>query len=98
MDGFQYSGTIEEPRIGRSTAGWNRPRLLRKLMLSLGAVVVLAGAGLYGRYYWDTGRFMVDTDDATIQADSLLISPKVSGYIAEVLVQDNQPVKTGQVL
>ena len=29
---------------------------------------------------------------------STIISPKVSGYIAEVLVGDNQPVKAGQLL
>jgi membrane fusion protein (multidrug efflux system) len=67
-------------------------------MLLLGLLVVLAGGGWYGHYYWTTGQFLVSTDDATIQADSLLISPKVSGYIADVLVQDNQPVHTGQVL
>jgi membrane fusion protein (multidrug efflux system) len=33
-----------------------------------------------------------------VKADSTIISPKVSGYIAEVLVADNQPVKAGQLL
>ncbi|HUN50405.1 MAG TPA: HlyD family secretion protein, partial [Candidatus Sulfotelmatobacter sp.] len=42
--------------------------------------------------------FLVATDDAYVQADNVLISPKISGYIAEVLVQDNQPVHAGQVL
>src|SRR6185312_4454535 len=38
------------------------------------------------------------TDDAYVKADSTLISPKISGYIAQVLVGDNQPVKAGQLL
>ena len=38
------------------------------------------------------------TDDAYVKADSTIISPKVSGYIAQVLVGDNQPVKAGQLL
>jgi membrane fusion protein, multidrug efflux system len=33
-----------------------------------------------------------------VKADSTIISPKVSGYIAEVLVNDNQKVAAGQVL
>ena len=41
---------------------------------------------------------MVETDDAYVQADNTLIAPRVSGIISEVLVTDNQPVKTGQVL
>ena len=33
-----------------------------------------------------------------MKADSTIIAPKVSGYIAEVLVGDNEPVKAGQML
>jgi len=44
------------------------------------------------------GRFLVSTDDAYVQAHSVLISPKVSGYISEVPVDDNQAVKAGQVI
>ena len=31
-------------------------------------------------------------------ADTIIIAPRVAGYIAEVPVGDNQPVKAGQVL
>ena len=41
---------------------------------------------------------MVATDDAYVQADNTLIAPRVSGYISQVLVDDNQPVKAGEVL
>jgi membrane fusion protein, multidrug efflux system len=79
-------------RIGR----WRlNPRLI---LLTGGAIVLLAAAGLYGREWWHTGRFLVSTDDAYVQADNVIISPKVSGYISEVPVQDNQPVKAGKVL
>jgi membrane fusion protein (multidrug efflux system) len=33
-----------------------------------------------------------------VQADNTLIAPRISGYISEVLVADNQVVKAGQVL
>src|SRR5262245_26651649 len=43
-------------------------------------------------------RFQVSTDNAAVQADIAAISPKLSGYVAEVSVSDNQTVKRGQVL
>ncbi len=58
---------------------------------------VFAGAG-YGRYYWTEGRYLVSTDDAYVDAHSALISPKISGYIAEVAADDNELVKAGQVI
>jgi membrane fusion protein, multidrug efflux system len=71
---------------------------LRSILLAAAAASGIAGAILYGQYYWTTGRFLVSTDDAYLQADNVLISPKVAGYISEVLVSDNQPVHAGQVL
>jgi membrane fusion protein (multidrug efflux system) len=58
----------------------------------------VAGAADFGYGYLTTGRYLESTDDAYVKADSTIISPKVSGYIAQVLVEDNQPVKAGQLL
>jgi membrane fusion protein, multidrug efflux system len=71
---------------------------LRKLLLTGAAVAVLAGAGWYGWDYWTVGRFQVSTDDAYVKADNTTIAPKVSGYLTDVLVGDNERVKAGQVL
>ncbi|MDR5882058.1 HlyD family secretion protein [Caballeronia sp. LZ032] len=38
------------------------------------------------------------TNDAYVQADFTLVAPRIPGQISEVLVNDNQTVKTGQVL
>ncbi len=73
-------------------------RPLRKLLLVGASVLALAGAGHFGWDYWTVGRFQVSTDDAYVKADSTTIAPKVSGYIASVLVGDNEPVKAGEVL
>jgi membrane fusion protein (multidrug efflux system) len=62
------------------------------------AIAALAGASWYGWDYWTTGRFLVSTDDAYVRADNTTIAPKVSGYLREVLVGDNEHVKAGQVL
>jgi membrane fusion protein (multidrug efflux system) len=55
-------------------------------------------AGDFGYDYLKTGRYLESTDDAYVKADSTIIAPKVSGYIAQVLVGDNEKVKAGQVL
>jgi membrane fusion protein (multidrug efflux system) len=71
----------------------------RRLVPTLGiAVLLIAAAIAYGSYYWVVGRFLESTDDAYVQADSTIIAPKVSGYLSEVLVEDNQPVKAAQPL
>jgi membrane fusion protein (multidrug efflux system) len=71
---------------------------LRQLLLAGAAVAALAGASWYGFDYWTIGRFMVSTDDAYVRADNTTIAPKVSGYLREVLVGDNEHVKAGEVL
>ena len=71
---------------------------LRRVLLTGVAVAALAGASWYGLDYWTSGRFLVSTDDAYVRADNTTIAPKVSGYLREVLVGDNEHVKAGQVL
>jgi membrane fusion protein, multidrug efflux system len=71
---------------------------LRKMLMRGAAVAILAGAAWYGWDYWTVGQYLVSTDDAYVKADSTTIAPKVSGYLREVLVGDNERVKTGQVL
>ncbi|CCE07173.1 Multidrug resistance efflux pump [Bradyrhizobium sp. STM 3843] len=70
----------------------------RRLLLAGTAVALLAGAAWYGWDYWTVGRFQVSTDDAYVKADNTTIAPKVSGYLHEVQVGDNEHVKAGQVL
>ena len=73
-------------------------RWSRKLLLAGAGLAALAGATYFGWEYWTVGRFEVSTDDAYVQADNTTIAPKVSGYISEVPVADNEQVKAGQVL
>jgi membrane fusion protein (multidrug efflux system) len=71
---------------------------LRRPLLAGASLLVLAGVAYFGWQYWTVGRFEVSTDDAYVQADSMTIAPKVSGYIGQVLVQDNEHVDAGRVL
>ncbi|MBB3387714.1 membrane fusion protein (multidrug efflux system) [Rhizobium sp. BK275] len=70
----------------------------RSLMMGVAAIAIIAAAAYYGHNYWTVGRFEVSTDDAYVEADSTTVAPKVSGYLAEVLVGDNETVKAGQPL
>jgi membrane fusion protein, multidrug efflux system len=100
----QHAAAFQEKRERPSRPGaGSKPirglrQRLRSALVAAGAVGLLVAAGLYGQYWWTTGRFLVSTDDAYLQADNVIISPKVSGYVAQVLVADNQPVRAGQVL
>ena len=71
---------------------------LKRAALGLAALAGVTATTDYGHYYWTVGRFLETTDDAYVQADYTTVAPKVSGYIAEVLVRDNERVAAGQTL
>ena len=73
-------------------------RAIKRATLALALTISVAAAAEFGHYYFTTGRYLETTDDAYVKADSTIIAPKVSGYIAEVAVSDNQSVKAGQLL
>ncbi|WP_158932078.1 HlyD family secretion protein [Acidisphaera sp. S103] len=91
-------GTTEAASSVSSSPPPGRRGVLRRSALAALLLAGTAAAGWYGYQYWETGRFLVSTDDAYVQADYTTIAPKVSGYISTVLVADNQTVKAGQVL
>ena len=70
----------------------------RGLLLPIIALALLGGAGWYGYNWWIDGRFLVSTDDAYVEGNIAVISPKVSGYVARVNVVENQSVKAGDPL
>src|ERR1700736_2445644 len=73
-------------------------KAIKRAALALALALGVAGAADLGYGYLTTGRYLESTDDAYVKADSTIISPKVSGYIAQVLVRDNEQVTAGQLL
>ncbi|HTT33481.1 MAG TPA: HlyD family secretion protein [Methylomirabilota bacterium] len=65
----------------------------RKLLAVGGAVVLATIVGLFV-YYHDRES----TDDAQVDGHITPMASKVYGRVSQVLVDDNEPVKTGQVL
>ena len=78
----------------RASMQWLRKHWLLAAAAPATAALAVAGAA----YYWTVARFVVSTDDAYVQADSTLVAPRVSGYVEQVLVEEHQAVKSGQVL
>src|SRR5439155_21005393 len=66
------------------------------LMILVAAVLALGAGG--GWLWWTAWRYQQSTDDAYVQSDITVISPKIEGYLKEVRVEDNQEVVAGQVL
>ncbi len=70
----------------------------KKLLIAgVAAVAILAGGG-FGLHWWSVGRFIETTDNATVESDISIVSPKVVGYVREVRVDHNQPVHAGDVV
>src|SRR3984957_8274504 len=86
-------------RTAVAKPGTRAPKIgLKAAAFGLALIGGAAAAAAYGHYYWTTGQYLVSTDDAYVDAHSALISPKISGYLSEVLVGDNQAVKAGQII
>jgi membrane fusion protein, multidrug efflux system len=93
------TGQAEDVRQPQSKpAAASRKTLVRRAALGLGGLLLLGAGAYYGHSYWTTGRYLVSTDDAYVGARNSTFSPKVSGYIAEVAVEDNARVKAGDVI
>lgn len=68
---------------------------VRKRLILLS--VTLLGAGYLGHATWFNAHY-IKTDNAQIGADIAPISSRMSGFVIQILVRENQPVKTGDVL
>jgi membrane fusion protein (multidrug efflux system) len=77
-----------------SVSSRGRRRWIRASLLLLGPILVIAG-GAY--VYMNTGRY-VETDNAYVKADTVIVSPEVAGRISRVAVRENAHVKAGDVL
>jgi membrane fusion protein (multidrug efflux system) len=87
--------------IGFLRGGLGKGSIRAALKRAFLGVVVLAALGVgaeRGWTYWKIGRFQQSTDNAYLRADYTTVAPRLSGYIVEVLVHDNEAVTAGQVL
>ncbi|WP_051329931.1 HlyD family secretion protein [Niveispirillum irakense] len=72
--------------------------MTKKRLGLLLAIPLLAGAAYGGWNWWQVGRFIESTDNAYVEADIILLSPRVDGHIAQLLAVENQVVAEGDVV
>ena len=72
------------------------PKPNRRPLYIIGAVAL--AAAVWGGVKYLHGLSHVETDNAQVEGHITPIAPKVSGFVAEVRVDDNQTVKAGDTL
>ena len=72
-----------------------RPSFKRLALVALAGAAVI-GTSWYGYDWWTAGRFIETTDDAYVGGNVTAMSPHVAGFVAQILVADNQYVHAGQ--
>jgi membrane fusion protein (multidrug efflux system) len=90
------SRSVETNDDAESRTG-KRPLYKRPAFLVAAIVVLVVGAAI-GLHYYLYARSHESTDDAFIDGHIIQISPKASGYVARVYVDDNQQVKAGDLI
>jgi membrane fusion protein (multidrug efflux system) len=75
------------------------PSIQRNKLIPIVVAGVVGLAIVVGGVFWWTNKQRYEvTDNAFVQADTVQVSPQISGYVVEVLVSDNEHVEAGQVL
>ena len=64
-------------------------KLPKRALIGLVAALALGAGGWFGYHWFTVGRYIVSTDDAYVHADATTLAAKVSGYVAEIRVDDN---------
>jgi membrane fusion protein (multidrug efflux system) len=74
------------------------PKKKKSLVFPIILAAVVIGGGIFGYRSYTYGQFHEETDDAQIASNMNPVISKISGYVAEVKVKDNQFVKKGDTL
>lgn len=86
----------DEPKEGRLKAAGG---FIRKHPIGVGiGAIVLVAAIIAGVLWYLQARLYESTDDAFVDSRAFTLAPKVSGYVSEVLVTDNQHVAAGDIV
>ena len=93
QDNRQQSDPQATDSEARKRANPRRKRTIRFIVLALVVVALIAAIPIYAYY-----SVRESTDDAQVDGHLVPISPRISGRIVSVLVNDNEPVRAGQEL
>lgn len=91
---------LDRPGIAQQNLSPNvntaKPKRSRRRLIILGAVGALLLAG--GAFWYVSNAGYETTDDATIEAHVIQVSPKISAHVKAVHFDDNYQVKRGDLL
>jgi len=71
---------------------------VRRRLLPAGIALAVIAALAYGTWVWLASRHKVSTEDAYVEGAVVVISARVAGPVAKVLVRDNETVRESQLL
>ncbi len=92
VDGERELEQFDEPSRDK------QKRPIKKIVLLLVLFISLVGAGIIGARTWQFATSHQETEDAYVTGHQHQISSRVSGTVQEVLVDDNEHVRKGQVI
>ena len=72
--------------------------IVKKILIAMFVLVLAILAGRKGVHWYEHGRYLEETDNAYIKADSVALRPEIAGRIVQVAVVENQHVSKGQLL
>ena len=72
-----------------------RRALLRRTLRPALAFIALVGVAVTGSWWFTEGRWIESTDNAYIQGDIAVLSPRIDGQVASILVARRRPSRRG---
>jgi len=88
----QHDDDTAQPPAGKGLS-----RRARIILVAVALIALVAGVVWYVRHETH-GKYLQETNDAQVAVDMVVVSPRVAGYVEQVLVTDNQDVRAGQPL
>jgi len=86
------------PADTQTRATDRRSRLLRRLWRPLAGLAAVIGIGVTASWWFTEGRYIESTDNAYVQGDIAVLSPRIEGDVAAIKVADNQRVRASDPL
>jgi membrane fusion protein, multidrug efflux system len=86
------------PATTQTRAGARRFPRLRRLWRPAAALLGMIAIAVTASWWFTEGRYIESTDNAYVQGDIAVLSPRIEGDVAAIKVADNQRVHAGDPL